>query len=94
MLGAGLILEYRATGSLQGNYLTLIIINLAFSFAFAGNISVGGHLGGLVGGILGTLAIVYVGRTWRRVDYAGFAALVLIGALSVAIAYWKVRGRA
>src|SRR5438034_5810550 len=61
MLGAGLILEYRATGSLAGNYLTLIVINLAFTFAVPG-ISVGGHLGGLVAGIITTFAFTRGGR--------------------------------
>src|SRR5437899_2609537 len=56
MLGAMLIIEWQATGSLAGNALTLIAINLAFSFAVP-NISYGGHLGGLAGGILGTLAL-------------------------------------
>ena len=46
-----LILEWQATGSLAGNYLMLIVINLAISFAVPG-ISVGGHIGGLVGGIV------------------------------------------
>jgi membrane associated rhomboid family serine protease len=91
MLGAGLILEYRATGSLAGNYLTLIVINLAFTLGFAGNISVGGHVGGLIGGILGTLVIVYFGRLYRRWDPAVIG-LVAIGVISVVIAYWKVRG--
>ena len=93
MLGAGLILEYRATGSLAGNYLTLIIINLAFTLGFAGNISVGGHVGGLIAGILGTLVIVNVGRAYRQLDPA-VVGLVALGALSVVIAYWKVRGLA
>ena len=38
LLGAGLILEYQATGSLAGNYLTLIVINLAISFAVPGHL--------------------------------------------------------
>ena len=35
ILGALLVLEYQATGSLAGQAMTLIVINLAFSFAFA-----------------------------------------------------------
>jgi membrane associated rhomboid family serine protease len=93
MLGAGLILEYRATGSLAGNYLTLIIINLAFTLGFAGNISVGGHVGGLIAGILGTLVIVNVGRAYRQFDPA-VVGLLALGAVSIVIAYWKVRGLA
>ena len=88
-----MILEYRATGSFAGNYLTLIIINIAFSLAVP-NISIGGHLGGLVGGILGTLAILYIGKPYRRIDYVGFACLFAIAVASIAIGYWKARGLA
>ncbi len=94
LLGAGLILEWSATGSLAGNYLTLIVINLAISFAVPG-ISVGGHLGGLVGGILGTLALARFGRghaAYGRLGVVGVAGLAAIAVASVLISYWKVRG--
>ena len=90
LLGAGLILEWRATGSLAGNYLTLIVINLAFTVAVP-NISIGGHVGGLLAGILGTLLIVSAARGSRHFDPA-IIALLAIGALSVAMAYLRVRG--
>jgi membrane associated rhomboid family serine protease len=96
MLGAGLVLEYEATGRLGGNYLTLIIVNLAFTFAVPG-ISIGGHLGGLVGGALGALALTGFGRearSFRDVSASRTIALVGIGVLSVAVAYWRVRGLA
>ena len=93
ILGALLILEYQVTGSLAGQAMTLIVINVAFSFAVS-NISIGGHLGGLVAGILGTLALVgfrsyypVVGRP--ALVRAGI--VVLIGVLSVVIAYLKVK---
>jgi len=97
MLGAGLILEYMATGSLAGQFLTLIAINLVFSFSFSGRISVGGHLGGLVGGILAILVMTKLGRgasRYGRPDAVAIAGVVAIGIASVAIAYWKVRGYA
>jgi membrane associated rhomboid family serine protease len=96
LLGAGLILEWQATGSLAGNYLTLIVINLAISFAVPG-ISIGGHLGGLVGGILATLAFSRFGRghaAYGKLGVVGAASLVAIAAGSVLIAYLKVRGLA
>ncbi len=96
ILGAMLILEWQHTGSLAGNALTLIAVNLAFTFAVP-NISYGGHLGGLAGGILGTLALARFGRghaAYGRLGLVGLASLVAIGAASVAIAYWKVRGLA
>src|SRR5213595_1851333 len=52
ILGAALILEWLTTGRLTGNAMTLIVINLAFTFAVP-NISAGGHIGGLVAGIAG-----------------------------------------
>ena len=97
LLGAGLILEYQATGSLAGNYLMLIVINLAISFSPGLNISYGGHIGGLIGGIVTTLAFTHARRP--RAQFAGIGAtaivtLLAVGGLSVLIAYWKVRGLA
>ena len=94
LLGAGLILEWQATGSIAGNYLTLILINLAISFAVPG-ISIGGHVGGLIGGILATLAFAGFGRghpAYGRIGILGAASLVVIAVGSVLIAYLKVRG--
>jgi membrane associated rhomboid family serine protease len=97
MLGAGLILEYMATGTLAGQFLTLIAINLVFSIGFSGHISLGGHLGGLVGGILAMLALSRLGRRSTRygpIGLAGLISVLAIGVVSVVIAYWKVRGLA
>jgi membrane associated rhomboid family serine protease len=96
LLGAGLILEWQATGSLAGNYMMLIVINIAISFAVPG-ISIGGHLGGLVGGIATTLAFTHGRRS--RTAFAGIGTtaivtLLAVGALSILIAYWRVRGLA
>jgi membrane associated rhomboid family serine protease len=101
ILGAMLIIEYRATGRLGGTAMTLIVINLAFGFAFngaGGNISIGGHIGGLIGGILITLAYMYGGNrrrvAGRSVDFGAILGLVIVAVASVALAYWKVRGYA
>ena len=96
ILGAMLILEWQATGRLGGNAMTLIVINLVFSFTFSG-ISWGGHVGGLFGGILATLAFARWGRghaAYGRLGLGGGLGLVVIAAGSVAIAYLKVRGQA
>ena len=96
ILGAMLILEWQTTGRLAGNAMTLIVINLALSFALAG-ISIGGHIGGLIGGILVTLAYARWGRghaAYGRLGASGVAGLVLVAVASVAIAYWQVRGYA
>jgi membrane associated rhomboid family serine protease len=92
ILGALLILEWMATGSFAGPAMTMIVVNLAFTFLASSSISVGGHLGGLAAGIVGMLALARL-RAYRS-QYLGVAAVVLIGVLSVAIAYWKVRGLA
>jgi membrane associated rhomboid family serine protease len=97
ILGAGLILEWQATGSFVGNFLTLIIVNLAFGAVIGARISIGGHIGGLIGGILATLAFARFGRghaAYGRVGPLSVGVLVAIAAASVAIAYWKVRGYA
>src|ERR687886_2350077 len=95
ILGAALVLERQGT-PVFGGALTLIVINLAFSFAVP-NISIGGHLGGLAGGILGTFALSRFGRghaVYRRLGLVGVVGLVAVGAASVAVSYWRVRGLA
>src|SRR5690242_15993651 len=62
LFAAGFILaRERGLNELAGQFAFLIIINLVFSFT-GSNISVGGHLGGLVGGALCALIIVAGGR--------------------------------
>ena len=96
VLGAWLIIEWQQTGRLNGNAMTLIVINLALSFVIS-NISIGGHVGGLIGGILVTLAFANWGRghaAYGRVGAIGIAGVVAVAVASVAIAYLKVRGYA
>jgi membrane associated rhomboid family serine protease len=59
----------------------LIVITLGFSFVLS-NISVGGHIGGLVGGSLAALAL-HQGDRRRLPAAAGYAALAVIGVASV-----------
>ena len=97
LFGALLVLEYFATGQIVGGQaFGLIAINLIFSFTFGG-ISWGGHIGGLIGGILGTLALARFRRAhpgYARLDVVSVAGLLAVGAASIGIAYWKVRGYA
>ncbi len=60
----------------------LIAINLLLGFVIA-NVSVGGHVGGLIGGSLATLAFQFGDR--QRQPWLGWAALVAIGVASVVI---------
>jgi membrane associated rhomboid family serine protease len=96
ILGAAIVLERQGTYVLGGSALPLLIVNLAFTFAVPG-ISIGGHLGGAIGGALCILALSQLGKrsaVYSRIDLLSIASLIAIGALSVAVAYWKVRGYA
>jgi membrane associated rhomboid family serine protease len=93
ILGALFVLEYHATGRIMGQAMTLIVINIAFSYAVP-NISIGGHLGGLVAGVLGAVALVSFRRYYPAVGRAGVvrgSAVVVIAIIAVAIAYYRVK---
>ncbi len=89
ILGALLILEFMQTGSLAGQAMTMIVINLALTVAIPG-ISIGGHLGGLVGGIVGTFALAKTRNIRPR--WIGPAIVVGVGVVSVALAIARAKG--
>jgi membrane associated rhomboid family serine protease len=96
ILGAAIVLERQQTYVLGGSAITLLVVNLAFTFAVPG-ISIGGHLGGLAGGALAILALSQFGKrsaVHSRFDVVSIASLLAIGVVSVAVAYWKVKGYA
>jgi membrane associated rhomboid family serine protease len=96
ILGAALVLERQGSMVFGGQALTLIVINLVFTFAI-GNISIGGHIGGLIGGAVCMLAFTRFGRghaIYGRPGLLGIVSVVAVGVISVAISYWKVRGYA
>jgi len=78
LMGAAFV-ELRARGidPFQAGIGGLIVINLIFSFTLS-NISVGGHVGGLVGGALAALALQAGDRMRSRV--LGLAACALLAA--------------
>ncbi|HEU4449672.1 MAG TPA: rhomboid family intramembrane serine protease [Gaiellaceae bacterium] len=95
ILGAGLVLERRQIYVFGGGALFVVVLNIAFTF-LVGNISIGGHLGGLAGGMLAVLALSAAGRhpVYGRLDALSVASFVGLGAASVVIAYLRVRGYA
>jgi membrane associated rhomboid family serine protease len=89
IMGAFLIIEYMATGSLAGQALGLIAINLMLTFAIAG-ISKGGHVGGLIGGIAATYALAHFRYDRRR--WLGPLVAIGVGVAAIAVAVARVRG--
>ncbi|HEY7018061.1 MAG TPA: rhomboid family intramembrane serine protease [Gaiellaceae bacterium] len=90
LLGAALILERQRNFVLGGSAMALIVINLILSFTLS-NISIGGHIGGLIGGVLCTLVLSKFGRghaAYSRVGLWGIAGVVAVGLLSLVVAFW------
>jgi membrane associated rhomboid family serine protease len=96
ILGAALVFERQRLHVLGGSALSIIVLNLVLTFAVP-NISIGGHIGGLVGGALCGLALSRFGRghaLYGRPGVVGVAGVIAVGVASVLVAYWKVRGYA
>jgi len=96
ILGAGLVLERRRVYVFGGSALGLVVINLILTFAI-GNISIGGHLGGLAGGVASMLLLTRFGRSaplLSREGLAGLASLAGVAAVGILISYARVRGYA
>jgi membrane associated rhomboid family serine protease len=94
ILGAAIVLERQRTYVLGGSAVTLLALNLAFTFAVP-NISIGGHVGGLIGGALCILLISQFGRrsaVYARNDILAWGGIAAVAVLSFLVAYWKVRG--
>ncbi len=89
VMGALLVLEYLSTGTFAGQAMGLIVLNLVITLSIP-NISLGGHLGGLLGGIAATFALMHFRNSRHRA--LGPALVVLIGVASVVVAYVRVNG--
>jgi membrane associated rhomboid family serine protease len=96
ILGAGLVLEHQRDYVFGGSALGIIVINLVLTFSIP-NISIGGHIGGLLGGIIVALGLTRFGRghaAYGRAGVLGVATIVAVGVASILIAYWKAKGYA
>jgi membrane associated rhomboid family serine protease len=96
ILGAGIVLEREHINVFGGSALVIAVFNLALGF-FLSNVSIGGHVGGLVGGALVVLVLSHFGRghpVYGRLDYVSIAGLVAIAVGSLLISYLRVRGYA
>jgi membrane associated rhomboid family serine protease len=96
ILGAGLVLEQQRDYVFGGSALGIIVINLVLTFSIP-NISIGGHIGGLLGGIVVALGLTRFGRghaAYGRTGVAGIVTIVGVGLASALIAYWKAKGYA
>jgi membrane associated rhomboid family serine protease len=97
ILGAGLVLEQQRDYVFGGSALGVIVANLVLTFAWSGNISVGGHIGGLIGGAAATLALSRFGRghaAYGRAGLIGVAGILAVGIVSIVVAYWRAKGYA
>jgi membrane associated rhomboid family serine protease len=97
ILGAGLVMEqFQRDYVFGGSALGVIVINLVFTFSIS-NISIGGHIGGLIGGALAAFGLSRFGRAhiaYGRPGVIGVATMIGVGVASVLIAYLKARGYA
>jgi membrane associated rhomboid family serine protease len=94
IMGAALVLERQRIYVFGGGALSLIVLNVVFTFAIPG-ISIGGHLGGLIGGAVGMLALSRFGRAhavYGQPGVAGVAGLIGVGLVSVLVAFWASQG--
>ena len=86
LMGAAFILE-RARGMdpMQSGLGLVILLNLGLTFVI-GNISIGGHIGGLLGGALAAVVMTRLPRT--RSPYPALAVCAAVAVLSVAGGIW------
>jgi membrane associated rhomboid family serine protease len=84
LLGAAIVIaRSRGIDLMSSGLLPILLINLAITFFPGFNISIGGHIGGLIGGGLAMLAIQAVNQ--RRLPAAlAYVACAVVAVLSVA----------
>jgi membrane associated rhomboid family serine protease len=84
LMGALLVLAVKVGGDVRG-MLTWIGINFVITFAFVGQISWQGHVGGFVAGVVLGAALVYAPRerrrTWQAIGLTAVAVVVVAATL-------------
>jgi membrane associated rhomboid family serine protease len=97
ILGAGLVMEtVHRDYVFGGSALGVIVLNLVFTFSVS-NISIGGHIGGLLGGAVCAFGFSRFGRgsvAFGRAGLAGYSTIIAVAVASFLLAYWKTRGYA
>jgi membrane associated rhomboid family serine protease len=96
ILGAGIVLERRGINIFGGIALMIVAFNLVMTVTL-NNVSLGGHLGGLIGGMLAIFVMTRFGQAhaaYARLGASGIVGLVGIALASVVISYVRVRGYA
>src|SRR3954452_23723587 len=93
ILGAGFVLERQRDYVFGGSALGLIVLNLVFTFSIA-NISIGGHIGGLIGGAVAALGMTRFGRAhaaYGRPGVLGVSTMVAVGVVSILVGYFAAQ---
>jgi membrane associated rhomboid family serine protease len=82
---ATLALHRQGVRFSQTTWGPLIVINFFLGFVLS-NVSIGGHLGGIVAGVLATESMLQARRLGQR--WLGYAGAVLVGVLAIIVALW------
>ncbi len=93
ILGAALVFERQRMYVLGGSALSIILVNLIFTFTIP-NISIGGHVGGLIGGAACGLALSRFGRAhvaYGQPGLLGFAGVAAVGLAALVVSYFTVQ---
>jgi len=92
LLGAAVVMARNRGIDLMASGLgPVLIINLLITFFPGFNISIGGHLGGLVGGVLATLAIEALSKRRSPLPAVLVCAAIAIASVVAAVAFTTAR---